>query len=145
MSFTASALLVSWVAIALLGFALAGVLARVHRLERALGGEEAVPVSIGRRLALPGLDAGPALALFVDPGCASCDRAAATMAGDHRARVVRRDDDPEAFAVLDVRATPFAVVADADLRIVTALPVGSPTRLAEAIATLDDLEAGATA
>ena len=52
MSFTASALIVSWAAILLLGFALAGVLARLHRLEQALAGPVAAPTPAGAQLIL---------------------------------------------------------------------------------------------
>ena len=56
-----------------------------------------------------------------------------------------RADEPEAFAALEVTATPHAVVADADLRVVASLAVGSPARLAEAIEILGALETGAPA
>lgn len=143
MSFTASALLVSWAAILLLAFALAGVLARVHRLEQALAGPEARPTPVGGPLPLPGVDEGPVLLLFVDDGCASCEQAAAELAELEERGVARihwRADEPAAFAALSVTATPFAVVADRDLRVVASLPVGSSDRLAEAIDTLLALE-----
>ena len=143
MSFTASALVVSWAAIALLGFALAGVLARVHRLEAAAAGPSVAPTPVGQPLALPGLSHGPALALFVDRGCGSCDRAVdavAHLTAGGRATVLWRDESPEAFAAMDVTVAPFTVVADADLRVVAAHPVGSAVRLADAIDTLATLD-----
>ena len=146
MSFTASALVVSRAAILLLGLALAGVLARVHRLELALAGPVGRPTPVGAPLPLPGIDRGPVLALFLDAGCASCEQAAAAVADlEERgaALVLWRAEDPEAFAALEVTATPFAVVADADLRVVASFPVGSPDRLAEAVETLSALEAAA--
>jgi hypothetical protein len=139
MSFTASALVVSWAAIALLGFALAGVLARVHRLETALAGPDALPTPVGGPLPLPGVERGPMLALFVDDGCGSCDRAVDTVTDlEDRglATVYWRAESPLAFAAMEVTATPFAVVADADLRVVAALPVGNAERLSEAMAAL---------
>lgn len=143
MSFTTSALLVSWAAILLLAFALAGVLARVHRLEQALAGPAALPTPVGGPLPLPGVDHGPVLVLFVDDGCASCTQAAADVAHLEARGVARihwRAEEPDAFAALDVTATPHAVVADADLRVVASLPVGSPARLAEAVEILGALE-----
>lgn len=143
MSFTASALLVSWAAILLLAFALAGVLARVHRLELALAGPASLPTPVGGPLPLAGVDHGPLLVLLVDDGCASCEQAAAAVT-DLEARGValvrRRHDHPDDFAALDVTATPHAVVADAGLHVVASLPVGSPRLLAEAIETLSALE-----
>ena len=142
MSFTASALLVSWAAILLLAFALAGVLARVHRLEQALAGPTALPAPVGGPLPLPGVERGPVLLLFVDDGCASCEQAAADVAeleDRGAARILWRADEPDAFAALEVTATPHAVVADTDLRVVASLAVGSPARLADAVEVLDSL------
>lgn len=147
MSFTGSALIVSWAAIALLGFALAGVLARVHRLELALAGGDATPASAGGPLTVRGVERGPVLVLFVDDGCASCDEAAeaVTAHGDTRStRIVRRHDDPEAFGAMDVTATPVALVADEELRVVATIPVGSAERLDDALGLLDDLEGRAS-
>jgi hypothetical protein len=146
-SFTASALLVSWAAILLLAFALAGLLARVHRLEQAVAGPVALPTPVGGPLSLPGVARGPVLVLFVDDGCASCEQAAADLAdleARGAARIKWRAEDPEAFAALEVTATPHAVVADADLRVVASLGVGGPARLAEAVEILDALETAAT-
>jgi len=147
MSFTASALVVSWAAILLLAFAVAGVLARVHRLEQALAGPAVLPTPVGGPLPLAGVDHGPVLLLFVDDGCASCEQAAADVAeleARGRARIHWRTDEPDSFAALEVTATPHAVVADADLRVVASLPVGSPARLAEAVEILDALDPAAT-
>ena len=58
------------------------------------------------------------------------------------ARILRRAEELDAFAALEVTATPFAVVADADLRVVASLTVGSPRRLAEAVGALAALETG---
>jgi len=147
-TFTASALLVSWAAILLLAFAVAGLLARVYRLEQAVAGPAALPTPVGGPLPLPGVERGPVLLLFVDDGCGSCEQAAAAVADLEArdvARLLWRVDEPEAFAALEVTATPHAVVADADLRVVASLAVGSPARLAEAIEILGALETGAPA
>lgn len=145
MSFTASALVVSWVAIGLLGFALAGVLARVHRLERELAGSRPAATPVGQPLPLPDVEQGPLLALFVDRDCGACERAADgvdDLVDQGRAVVYWRDEAPEVFGAVDVPISPFAIVVDDGLRVVTAQPVGSPKRLDEAIAALDGLGAG---
>jgi hypothetical protein len=142
-TFTASALILSWVAIILLGFALAGVLGRVHRLERELAGPAPLATPVGRALPLPDVEHGPLLAVFVDRGCGSCEQAAdgvADLVEQGRAIVYWRDEDPEVFGAVDVPISPFAIVADADLRVVTARPVGSARRLAEVIDALDALD-----
>ncbi len=145
MTFTTSALIMSWAAIILLGFALAGVLGRVHRLEAELAGPAPLATPVGRRLPLPDIEHGPVLAVFVDRGCGSCEQAAdgvADLVDRGLARVYWRDEEPEVFGIVDVPISPFAVVADADLKVVTAQPVGSAKRLAEAIAALDALDTG---
>lgn len=88
MSLTATALLLSWVAIVLLAFALAGVLARVHRLEQRLGAGAlgAPPTDTASGTGPPVGSAAPAVAgvviddgvgailLFADRECGSCLR-----------------------------------------------------------------------
>jgi hypothetical protein len=142
-SFTASALVLSWVAIGLLGFALAGVLARVHRLEQERSGPVPTATPVGRRLALPDVEEGPLLALFVDRDCGACERAADgvdELVEAGRAVVYWRDEAPEVFGAVDVPISPFAIVADDRLQVVAAHPVGSAKRLEEAIASLDALD-----
>jgi hypothetical protein len=143
-SFTTSALVVSWVAIGLLGFALAGVLARVHRLEQDLAGPARTATPVGQPLALPDVEHGPLLALFVDRDCGACERAADGVDGlvdQGRAVVYWRDEAPEVFGAVDVPISPFAIVVDEGLRVVAAHPVGSAKRLDEAITALDGLGA----
>jgi len=147
-TFTASALVASWLAIGLLGFALAGVLGRVHQLERSLAGPAATATPTARAVDLPGVEEGPVLALFVDRGCGSCDRAAdgvAELVAEGRAVVYWRDEDPDVFGTVDVPTSPFAIVTDERLRVVAAQPVGSAKRLDEAIAALRETEARTTA
>lgn len=149
MSFTTSALLVSWAAIAALGLALAGVLARLHRLEEVVAGRTPAGVAAtrvdaaGSRLAgLLGPDT--RLVLLGDRGCAPCETAAAAVTGlvtDGVGVVVWRDEHPEVFVELGVATTPYAVLLDEHRRLVRSTPVGSPERLAE---TLDDVEAMVT-
>jgi hypothetical protein len=119
------------------------VLGRVHRLERQLAGPTASATPIGRPLPLPGIEHGPLLALSVDRDCGACERAADgvdELVEQGRAVVYWRDRAPEVFGAVDVPISPFAIVADDDLRVVAALPVGSGKRLAEAIAALEALD-----
>jgi hypothetical protein len=146
-SFTDSALVVSWAAIVLLGFALAGVLARVHRLEQAMAGPAPAPTPVGRPFPLPGIEEGPVLALFVDHDCRSCERAVAgvgELLDRGLATVYWREEEPEAFDAMDVPLTPYAVVADAELKVVSVQPVGSAERLAEVVATVATLAGAST-
>lgn len=82
MSLTATALLLSWVAIITLGFALAGVLQRVHRVELMLTPGRATMASTdaasligGPAPRVPGLhldDGRGAVLLFADRACRTC-------------------------------------------------------------------------
>ncbi len=146
MSFTTSALIVSWAGIVVLGLALAGVLARLHRLEEVVAGRAPVGVAAtsvdvaGSRLAAL-LTPTTRLVLLGDRGCAPCETAAAAvgpLVEDGTAVVLWRDEHAEVFAELGVTTTPYAVVLDDEQRLVRATPVGSSERLAEA---LDQVEA----
>lgn len=84
MTLTATLFVLTWAAIVTLGFALAGVLARVHRLEQALAaagpGLAGTPGAAGpspgvAAPALEGVDVDRgAILLFADRECASCRR-----------------------------------------------------------------------
>jgi hypothetical protein len=117
-TFTASALVVAWGAIALLGLALSAVVARLHRVEQRL---ESPPL-VGRRLP----ELGPGLTLLVERGCASCD-AAVAAAGDHDA-VLWREDAPDLFDELGISVTPYGLVTDAAGVVLAAGPAGSEDR-----------------
>jgi len=157
MSFTASALIVSWAAIALLGFALAGVLQRVYALEQALRGDDGDVQANGLvgqpAPAIDGVDlaGGAALLVFADTTCGSCmrslpevERLAATYEGVLSVRMLWVDRPPDplpvervehvpeaapAFTAYGVPATPYAVSIDAEQRIAAAGVAGSPKHL----------------
>lgn len=84
MTLTATLFVLTWAAIVTLGFALAGVLARVHRLEQGLAAAgpavSGTPGAAGPSpgIAAPAVDGvdvgGGALLLFADRECASCRR-----------------------------------------------------------------------
>ncbi|MCB1018246.1 MAG: hypothetical protein KDB10_24375, partial [Acidimicrobiales bacterium] len=75
MTLTATLLLLTWMALIVLGFALAGLLSRVHRLEQQVAGAAPTPAGAGAggppvgvtAPSVPGLDLeGGAVLLFAD-------------------------------------------------------------------------------
>lgn len=85
MSFTGTALLLSWIAIVTLGFALAGVLQRVHRLESVMApGRSSLAATAGQASLVGGLapevdaldldSTRGAVLLFADRECRTCLR-----------------------------------------------------------------------
>ncbi len=165
MSLTATALVLAWIAIVTLGFALAGVLARVHRLEqrlapatlRALGPEPSIgtpaPAVDGVEL---GADTGAVL-LFADRECGSCLRVLPAVADAARAAtlpvhvfwsgptaaadptergVVHHADAGAAYVAYGVRAAPWLVVVGPDGQVAAAGAAGSVALAAELLAVL---------
>ncbi len=144
MSFQTSVLIVTWVALLLLAFVVAGLVRQVQALSSAAG---AHPVAAGPRpgdpadLARFGVT-GPAVLLFLRSTCHTCVEALAEtveVAGDRLTVValyegpapeqapgtVALADQGHLFAGYGALATPFAVLAGADGRITAAAPVGS--------------------
>lgn len=160
MTIEAAAIIASWIAILLLGLAVAGLLAQVRFLTEQISGmRETIPVgattaSHGRHQALrhPDLDP-PYLALVVEPGCVACRDlvpSAIGLLGDADLGVTTylvsaetydvedgagfvRVVDPAAVVALAVTAFPTAVVADPAGTIVHHAPVGSARALERAI------------
>lgn len=155
MSFHDSALLLAWVAIALLGLAVAGLVRQVHALTTPEGGRPYGP-PVGGRAHVPrrlrGLVEGNdvTVLLFADAGCEACERVVprfaafcATEAGAREHALVYEgaagagagpglrvlEHQSEAFDRLAVPATPFAVTLSPDAMVVAAGPVGSPEAL----------------
>ena len=101
MSLTATAIVLSWIAIVVLASAFAGLLARVHRLEQRLAPGTGGPAAAGSSgsgpevgataPSVPGValdDGAGAILLFADRECGSCLRVLPTaVAAGHRARV----------------------------------------------------------
>ena len=153
MSFETSALLVTWVALLLMAFVVAGLVRQVHALSSGTG---ARPVSAGLRAGdkadLGGLGAdAPAVLLFLRSTCQTCVEALAEtveVAGDRlpvlalyegqapapTPGVVARADQGHLFATYGALATPFAVLVGADGRIAAAAPVGSRASVRELLA-----------
>ncbi|WP_049565307.1 hypothetical protein [Streptomyces sp. SBT349] len=161
MDFVTSALLVSWVAIALLALVVSGLVRQVHQLSR--GGVARSPRHLGVTPGSPAPHAGDLLAegrdtllLFLSAECRTCADvlAEADRAGAHRsadgpqvravyagaaptptaATVPVTDHRPDLFTAYDAIATPFAVVVGATGRVVRSEPLGSPAALRELLA-----------
>jgi hypothetical protein len=159
MSFQTSALILSWVAIALLALVVSGLVRQVQvlsstavRRPEAIGLPPGTPAPGYRRLA-PQSPATLAL-LFLQPGCGTCAElldeaarrkdleglefrvlyrdAAAPEAAD--ANLVAFGDQAELFESYDVIATPFAVLIDPAGRVQRSEPVGSRDALRRLLA-----------
>lgn len=149
-SFELAALFVTWVVIALLVVVIGSLHTRLRRLERAgAPPAAAAPYShlVGRSVAelvdLTAVDRVPRVLFFVSSGCASCRRLLNEIAAPSwqvPSAVVWTDawaptsapdavplipDGPRISAELGIRVTPFALVADADGRVVKAAPIAS--------------------
>lgn len=163
MTLTATLLLLTWMALIVLGFALAGLLSRVHRLEQQVAGAAPAPAGAGAggppvgvtAPSVPGLDLeGGAVLLFADRECGSCRRvlpAVAAAAGpgrpvhvlwsgprpttvDDATGVVHHDEAGAAYAAFGVRAAPWLVAVDAAGTTAASGAAGSEDR---ALALLD--------
>ena len=138
MTFTTAALLVSWLAIALLALGLAGLMRQIGDLRRAqqftgAGGPRAASL-IGLALPTTGPLArlrpdGGGLVVVIAPGCSSCHQTVeallasglaphtvAVSASTCEARGLQRclADAPEAIGLLGAPATPYLMAVDAD-------------------------------
>jgi hypothetical protein len=152
-SFQTSALLVTWVALLLMAFVVAGLVRQVHALSSGTGARP-VPAGLraGDRADLDRLGvAAPAVLLFLRSTCSTCVEAVAEtveVVGDRRpvvalyegqapespSGVVTFGDQGHLFATYGALATPFAVLVGADGRITAAAPVGSRTAVRELLA-----------
>lgn len=166
MSLTATVLVLTWIALVTLAFALAGVLARVHRLEQRLAaGPAAAPAAAGGPAvgtpapAVAGLDPGPgAILLFADRECGSCLRVlpTAVAAGQDAGLpvhvlwsgpavvtngsppgVTHHPDAGAAYVAYAVTAAPWLVVVAPDGRVAASGAAGSVERAATLVAVLD--------
>ncbi|HEX2315077.1 MAG TPA: hypothetical protein VHJ17_15145, partial [Thermomonospora sp.] len=153
MGFETTVLLLTWVAILLLAFVVAGMVRRVHFLSSGVRAAELGPVpgSVApefTRLA-PGAEA-TTLLLFLDAECGACPEvlaevrtltaepgralpvvalfAAETPDGTHDGVRVFADE-AETFEEYQIPVVPFAVLVDPAGRVRAARPVGSPGAL----------------
>jgi hypothetical protein len=150
-SFQTSALIVTWVALVLMAFVVAGLVRQVHALSSG-GAARQVPAGLRAGDAATGLDVlgveAPAVLLFLRSTCSTCvdvlDEAASGAtpvvalyegrAPDAPPGVVAVGDQARLFAAYGALATPFAVLVGPGGRITAATPVGSR----EAVRTLLD-------
>lgn len=159
MDFVTSALLVSWVAIALLALVVSGLVRQVHQLSR--GGVARSPGRLGVTPGSRAPHAGDLLAegqetllLFLSADCRTCSdvltEAERLVEGPSDSPHVRAvyadaaptsattvpvlDHRPDLFTAYDAIATPFAVIVDATGRVARSEPLGSPSALTELLA-----------
>jgi hypothetical protein len=156
-SFEQSALLLAWVAIVLLAFAMSGLLRQVHALTQAMQRGRTLAGGPTTGMTAPKIgDADGArrsVLLFVDHGCSSCDEAIATLARERQANshddayVVLYRNAPNGgppppdvtvvphaarlFDDLNVVVTPTLVVLDERRQVIASAPVGSRDALNE--------------
>lgn len=150
MTFLASALILSWVAIILLALVVARLVQQVHRLESGTGPRR--PDRVGIRpgssapaLAQLGIPAGePAVLLFLSASCSTCSEVlveASEQAGRPGVPALHalfegtsptasngvsvHEGKAELFERYDAVATPFAVVLDRSANVVRSEPIGS--------------------
>jgi hypothetical protein len=161
MSFQTSALLLAWVAIAVLAFALSGLLRQLHLIRTALDPQRRVTLGPPRGIVAPAIDGvgrdgwhRPTVLLFMDTDCTTCrtiqaelgglaDREdldfVAVFAGDADGQIPERVQlvtaEPEAFRRFNVSYTPFAVALDQDGRVAAGQPLGSVDSLREFLAS----------
>lgn len=149
MSFETSVLILAWIAIAMLAFAVSGLMAQVRRLSSS---QRVIQLDSGPDLRDPArleheIDAvdGPQIILFLDNDCETCERAldwgTETANADPRLGVVAmfRSDAPrtaagtiriepnraDLFEALRIPLTPYAVLIDHTGRVARSVAIGS--------------------
>jgi hypothetical protein len=140
MSFTTSALLLSWVAILLLSLVVAGLIRQVHALAQGAPRTARLGPPPGSRA--PEFDRlGPGLLLFLDRDCGTCTEVLTAATGPGKAiyagpapadagtALTVLADEPGLFTAYHVPATPFAVLVDDSGVVLAAEPVGSAAAL----------------
>jgi len=158
MSIYTSALVLAWVAIAVLAFAMAGLLRQVHALTASRTPVPGLGLSAGEAAPSWSESGGPpardTVALFVDIGCGSCERvlrAADRLAAEQDGRLdfiaffrgeangfspSRLEVVADARSVFDrykVPVTPFAVIVDNRGRVAEATALGSESALGDLV------------
>jgi hypothetical protein len=156
MSFQTSALLLTWIAILILAFALSGLLRQLHLIRLALDPQRRVTLGPARGIQAPPVDgvgtAGwtrPTVLLFMAADCPVCSaiqdelesvaadglELVAVFAGEAEGTFPDGIEivagDPEAFRKFNISFTPFAVAVDGDGRVAASQPLGSIRSLHE--------------
>jgi hypothetical protein len=165
MTFQTTALILAWIAIILLGFAMSGLLHQLQVLTAAVGGGR---TTAGPALGLPapmldglGGEAGwraPTIVLFLESGCKTCRdvlNELPALAGAHESgvdfavvfgdagfadaedeRIRLLPNQPKAFADFEVPLTPFAVLVDGNGLVVAREPLGSREALRQFVGSM---------
>lgn len=157
MDLTTSLLVLAWIAIALLAFAVAGLLGQVRDLRSS--GTSIAPVGPAVGMPAPPIAGVPyekrAILIFADEGCPTCEVilpevvALARTASEQFVALFKEtakplqgvltlSDQEEAFSAFDVRLTPFAVAIDPMGNVVRAAPLGSRADFDHFVAPLID-------
>jgi hypothetical protein len=162
MSFHSSAIVLAWLAILILAFAMAGLLQQVRRLSAGRSTQATMGLRSGMQAPPLRQDAQPlpevnTVVLFLEPGCEVCERNLrraedlaeenegdlhvvaifpASADGFRPRRVEFVEHGSEAFSRYQVPLTPFGVAVDRSGRVVQAMPLGSEEALEELVARL---------
>ncbi len=152
MTFQTSALIVTWAALLLLAFVVAGLVRQVHALSAGTARPVAAGLRTGDRADLGRLGAdAPAVLLFLRSTCHTCVEALEETvdvvgerlpvlalyegpAPEAPPGVTALGDQGHHFATYGALATPFAVLVGTDGRITAAAPVGSRSAVRELLA-----------
>ncbi|KAB8165742.1 hypothetical protein FH609_015100 [Streptomyces sp. 3MP-14] len=162
MDFTTSALILSWVAIALLALVVSGLVRQVHQLSRGQVVREQGRLGVTPGSAAPGADAlreenlladgAETLLLFLSAECRTCAEVLAEAARLEAPPAVRAiyagaappatadagvrfaEHRPDLFTAYDAIATPFAVLVGPTGRVVRSEPLGSAAALGALLA-----------
>ncbi len=148
-SFILAAMFVSWVSVALLALVAGNLHRRLQRIESSLSVSAAAPYSglLGKALreSLGESVPAPCVLVFLSANCQACKRVLSELQSlslstplalawtDHAPSplptlplgIIVLDDGPTVSAALGIRATPFALVAGENGRVVKASPVNS--------------------
>lgn len=167
MSFTASALVLTWAALLLLSLVVAGLVRQVHELQRSRTTSAPRPAGRGRVGAIvPPIDGvDPTrvrVLLLLDAGCDACASLLDGIAGTLSEQVITRDIallyagdvDPDAirlgvplvagarevFDAIGATALPYGIAVDPSGRVAAATPIGAVAQLMPLLdaAALDD-------
>jgi len=160
MDLITSLLVLAWVAIALLAFAVAGLLAQIRDLRS--GGSSIAPIGPAVGTAAPAVAGLPyrkrSILMFADHGCPTCEVilpevvALAKVGSPQFVALFKGPATPlqgvltlanqeDAFTAFDVRVTPFAVAVDESGKVVRAAPLGSRADFEQFVAPLIDADA----
>lgn len=154
MSFQTSALILAWIAIMILAFAMSGLLRQLHVIRAALDPQRRVTLGPATGAVAPPIDGigangwpRPTVLLFMERGCPTCraiQDELTGVAGDELDLIVVFPEDaegavpegvrivsgqPDAFRDFGIAFTPFVVAVGPDGRVTASQPLGSVNSL----------------